>query len=263
MSSETRLQAIPPRTSGRRSPLLRPSSAPRARSSGPRTSSCSPRPPRPVCSTRATPSSRRSSRSSPSVSPRAAPTSSTTPPTPTPTASTPRSASVRSPPASSRRPRRAASPSASSSSRRAITAPINDGKLTAVVAALRRGHALVHDLAQARAGDRPRRGRRRVRVPGHRRRCRHRRAAVRLVPDRGRRGSLFIVTGKRHAEQVELGSDSHESPQHARRVLHRVPRLRPRGRVRSDDHRVLPLGVRERGQDRRHRRGSGCRSSRS
>ena len=46
-------------------------------------------------------------------------------------------------------------------------------------------------------------------------------------------GSLFIVTGKRHAEQVELGSDSQRAPPHARRVLHRVPRLRPRGRRRA------------------------------
>ena len=37
-------------------------------------------------------------------------------------------------------------------------------------------------------------------------------------------GSLFMVTGKRHAEQVELGSDFARAPQHARRVLHRVPR---------------------------------------
>ena len=46
-------------------------------------------------------------------------------------------------------------------------------------------------------------------------------------------GSLFIVTGKRHAEQVELGSDSQRAPQHARRVLHRVPGLRARGRRRA------------------------------
>ena len=46
-------------------------------------------------------------------------------------------------------------------------------------------------------------------------------------------GSLFIVTGKRHAELVELGSDSQRAPPHARRVLHRVPRLRAGGRRRA------------------------------
>ena len=64
-------------------------------------------------------------------------------------------------------------------------------------------------------------------------------------------GSLFIVTGKRHAEQVELGSDSLEH----RRTLGEYSTAFL-GYVRAvasgrDDHRVLPVGVRERGQDRR------------
>ena len=125
-----------------------------------------------------------------SASPRAAPTSSTTPPTPRPTACT-RPSGIRPIAAGEldRRTRRAASPVVLIAAVAAsITAPINDGKLTGVVAGVRRGHPLVHALAQARAGDRPRRGRRRLRVPGHRRRCRHRRAAVRLVPHRRRRG---------------------------------------------------------------------------
>ena len=64
-------------------------------------------------------------------------------------------------------------------------------------------------------------------------------------------GSLFIVTGKRHAEQVELGSDSlaHRSTLGAYSTG--VPRLRAIGRVRRDDHRLLPVGVRERQRDRR------------
>ena len=40
------------------------------------------------------------------------------------------------------------------------------------------------------------------------------------------------------------------APPHPRRVLHRLPRLRARGRVGRDDHGLLPVGVRERGRDR-------------
>ena len=76
-------------------------------------------------------------------------------------------------------------------------------------------------------------------------------------------GSLFIVTGKRHAEQVELGSDSREHRRTLGEYSDRVPRLRARGRVGRDDHRVLPVGVRERGARPATTRGSGSRSCRS
>ena len=46
-------------------------------------------------------------------------------------------------------------------------------------------------------------------------------------------GSLFIVTGKRHAEQVELGSDSLEHRRTLGEYSDRVPRLRARGRRRA------------------------------
>ena len=85
-------------------------------------------------------------------------------------------------------------------------------------------HEPVIDLAAVAAG---------LRVPGHRRRRRHRRAAVRLVPHRGRRG----IAVHRHREAPRRAGRARvglvaASP-HARRVLHRVPRLRPRGRRRA------------------------------
>ena len=46
----------------------------------------------------------------------------------------------------------------------------------------------------------------------HRRRCRRRRADLAVVPHRRRFGSLFMVTGKRHAEHVELAASRGGAP---------------------------------------------------
>ena len=98
---------------------------------------------------------------------------------------------------------------------------------------LRARDALVHALVEVRAGDRSRRGRRRLRVPRHRRRCRHQRAAVGLVPHRRRRRLAL----HRHREAARGAGRARvrlaRAPAHARRVLDRVPRLRARGRIRA------------------------------
>ena len=106
----------------------------------------------------------------------------------------------------------------------AVTAPINDFKLTGVVAGyvlvtisytIWLKHEPVIDLAAVAVG---------VRVPGHRRRCRHRRRILRLVPHRRRRG----LAVHRH-RQASRGAGRARlrlvrAPAHAGRVLHRVPR---------------------------------------
>ena len=76
-------------------------------------------------------------------------------------------------------------------------------------------------------------------------------------------GSLFVVTGKRHAEQVELGLRLARASGDPRRVLHRVPRIRAVRLVGRHDHRVLPLGLRERRTRPATPRGSDSRSCRS
>ena len=76
-------------------------------------------------------------------------------------------------------------------------------------------------------------------------------------------GSLFIVTGKRHAEQVELGSDSLEH----RRTLGEYSTAFL-GYVRAVSSGVMITAYclwafENAAQDRRRRRGSGSRSCRS
>ena len=212
----------------------------------------------------ATRSSRRSSRSSASASPRAAPTSSTTPPTPRPTASTRRSA----PPDRGRRrstcARRGSSPSCSSSLALAITAPINDGKLTVVVAGYVARHHLVHHLAQARAGDRPRRGRRRASCSAPSR-------AASPPACRSPTGSSSSPAPARcswsPASATPSRSSSGPTSHEHRRTLGEYSTAYL-GYVRAvvvgrDDHRVLPLGVRERRARPATTPGSSSRSSRS
>ena len=211
----------------------------------------------------ATRSSRRWSRSSASASPRAAPTSSTTPTTPRSTVSTPRSGSDRSPPATST----CAPPG--SSRVILIVLGVRDHRADQRRQAdrggrrLRAGHRVVHDLAQARAGDRPRRRRSRVRVPGDRRRRRHRRAAVGLVPHRGRRRVAVHRhrQASRGAGRARLRFAQHRSTlgEYSTSFLGFVRAVV----VGGDDHRVLPLGVRERRAHRRRHAGSASRSSRS
>ena len=67
-------------------------------------------------------------------------------------------------------------------------------------------------------------------------------------------GSLFMVTGKRHAEQIELGDDARPRIA-ARSSEYSASYLSYVRAVASgvDDHGVLPVGVRERGDDRRRR----------
>ncbi len=56
-------------------------------------------------------------------------------------------------------------------------------------------------------------------------------------------GSLLMVTGKRVAEQAELGPEQRRPPAHARRVQPDLLTHRPRHLGRRGDHRLLPVGV--------------------
>ena len=233
--------------------LARRSCAPRARSNGPRTCSCSPRPAAAGVLDQGDVLVETSSRSSPSASRRAAPTSSTTPPTPEADRLHP---TKRYRPVAAGELSRATGPwhrrRCSSSRRCAIAAPINDGKLTALIAAylavtiaysLWLKHEPVIDLAAVAAGFvfRAIAGGVATGVP----------ISDWFLIVAGA-GSLFMVTGQAPRRAGRARRRVARSPQHARRLLRRVPALRPRGRVGRDAHRVLPLGVRERVGDRRH-----------
>ena len=136
----------------------------------------------------------------------------------------------------------------------AIAAPINDGKLAARRRRLHRGHRrrtalwLKHEPVVDLG-----RGRRRLRLPGHRRRRRHRRPALGLVPHRGRRG--IAVHGHRQAARRAGRARRRVAPVTAARSPSTPTPYLSYVRavvVGRADHRVLPLGVRERDRHRRH-----------
>ena len=122
-----------------------------------------------------------------------------------------------------------------------------DGKLALVVAGYVALTISLHALAQARAGHRPRRRRGRLRAPRHRRRRRDRRRHLRLVPDR-RRGRLAVHGHRQAPRRADRARRRRAARTAARSSAYStaLPRLRPRGRVGRHDHRVLPVGVRER-----------------
>ena len=119
-------------------------------------------------------------------------------------------------------------------------------------------------VAEARAGRRPRRGRRRAS-------CSAPSPAASPPTCRSPTGSSSSPASGRCSWSPASATPSRSSSATTRRgtartlerVLARLPRLRARGRVGRRDRRLLPVGVRERGRRPATSPGSSCRSCRS